>query len=63
MNQIFYTRLRHEGDPYLGLAESATRIIDEEGVMALYCASLPVDTNQGTGASKIFLDNIYTLSL
>ncbi|KJA14408.1 hypothetical protein HYPSUDRAFT_150466 [Hypholoma sublateritium FD-334 SS-4] len=30
--------LRHEGDPYLGLVECAKRIIDEEGVMALYRA-------------------------
>ena len=38
MIQTFYTRLRHEGDPYLGLVDSAKRIIDEEGVMALYRA-------------------------
>ncbi len=36
--QTFYTRLRHEGDPYLGLVESAKRLIDEEGVMPLYRA-------------------------
>lgn len=30
--------LREEGDPYLGLADCAKRIIDEEGVMTLYRA-------------------------
>lgn len=30
--------LRHEGDPYIGLTDCAKRIIDEEGIAALYRA-------------------------
>ncbi len=60
--QTFYTRLRHEGDPYLGLVESAKRIIDEEGVMALYrCV---VDNSPcGTGQYIRMITNFFCFEL
>lgn len=37
-SQIHLYSLRHEGDPYIGLTDCAKRIIDEEGIAALYRA-------------------------